>query len=100
MSKKSETRGKSTLKPEVVGITAHGIWILARGAEYFAAFRDFPWFKNASVSAIYAVTEPHPGHIYWPDLDVDLHLDSLKNPAAFPLVAKPSSAKTTKKRSA
>ena len=93
-------RGKSTLKPEVVGITAHGIWILVRGVEYFASFSDFPWFKNATVAAIYSVNEPHPGHIYWPHLDVDLHIDSLKNPAAFPLVAKPSSAKTTKKRTA
>jgi len=100
MKKKSGKPGKSTLKPEVIGITPHGIWILVRGVEYFASFGDFPWFKDATVSAIYAVTEPHKGHIYWPSLDVDLHIDSLEDPAAFPLVARQTSGKQTKKRTA
>ncbi len=100
MNKKSGMRGKSTSKPEVIGITAHGIWILVRGVEYFASFNDFPWFKNATVAAIYSLTESHPGHLYWSHLDVDLHIDSLKNPAAFPLLAKSPAAKPTKKRTA
>lgn len=98
MKKKSGLLGKNILKPEVTGITAHGVWILSRGVEYFAPFRDFPWFKNAIVSEVYTVTEPHPGHFYWPDLDVDLHIESLVNPTSFPLVAKKSTGKPGKKR--
>ena len=98
MKKKSGPLGKSTLKPEVTGITAHGVWILSRGVEYFASFVDFPWFKNAIVADVYDITEPHPGHLYWPSLDVDLHVDSLVNPPSFPLVAKKTRTKTSKRR--
>ena len=27
-------------------------------------------------------------HLFWPDLDVDLSLESVRDPSAFPLVAK------------
>lgn len=27
-------------------------------------------------------------HLYWPDLDVDLAVASIRNPGAFPLVSK------------
>lgn len=98
MKKKSGLLGENTSKPEVTAITVHGVWILSRGVEYFAPFVDFPWFRNAIVSDVYAVTEPHSGHLYWPGLDVDLHIESLVNPASFPLVAKKSAAKPPKRR--
>lgn len=33
--------------------------------------------------------EEQPEHLRWPDLDVDLTLNSIKNPEAFPLVYEP-----------
>jgi Protein of unknown function (DUF2442) len=98
MKKKSGLLGKSISKPEVTGITAHGLWILSRGVEYFAPFVDFPWFRHAVVADVYTITEPHLGHLYWPRLDVDLHIESLVNPASFPLVSKNSAAKPLKRR--
>jgi len=34
------------------------------------------------------VEEPSPGHFYWPDLDVDLGIESIEHPERFPLVSK------------
>jgi hypothetical protein len=31
---------------------------------------------------------PQPHHLYWPELDVDLAVESIRNPGAFPLVAR------------
>jgi hypothetical protein len=32
---------------------------------------------------------PAPGHLYWPDLDVDLSVDSIEHPERYPMKAKP-----------
>lgn len=34
------------------------------------------------------VESPRKGHLRWPALDIDLHVECLKNPAGYPLVAK------------
>lgn len=81
-------RGANTSKPEVTNISANGLWILAGGVEHFLSFEEFPWFKIAPVGKILNVQEPRPGHFYWPELDVDLGLDSIENPQRFPLRAR------------
>ncbi len=30
----------------------------------------------------------HPQHLYWPDLDVDLSVESIEHPERFPLISK------------
>jgi hypothetical protein len=32
---------------------------------------------------------PSPHHLRWPDLDVDLAVESIRNPEKFPLVSRP-----------
>jgi hypothetical protein len=32
-----------------------------------------------------ALERPTPCHLYWPDLDVDLSLDSIEHPERYPL---------------
>ncbi|MDB5905476.1 MAG: hypothetical protein JWM26_4354, partial [Betaproteobacteria bacterium] len=32
------------------------------------------------------VERPQPHHLYWPDLDIDLSVDSILRPNEFPLV--------------
>lgn len=83
---KSASIGTSTSGPEVTDISPFGIWMLYRAKEYFLAFDEFPWFMNAPVQEIFNVMEEGPDHLRWPDLDVDLSLDSIKYPGAFPLV--------------
>jgi hypothetical protein len=78
--------GKTTSAVEVTNISAHGFWIWVRGKEYFVPYADYPWFTRARVSEILNVKLYHASHLHWPDLDVDLCLESLENPDAFPLV--------------
>lgn len=73
---------------EVTNVSKHGIWLLAGDRELFLSYEDFPWFKDATVGKILYVQEPSPGHFYWPDLDIDLGLESIEHPERFPLKAK------------
>lgn len=79
--------GESTLRVEVTNISPHGFWLLLDGEELFLPFEDFPWFRDASVGDISDVRSPHPGHLYWSELDVDLSVDSIRHPQKFPLRA-------------
>jgi len=87
MKMKSETLGTDTSEVEVSHISKHGIWLLLQEKEYFLSFEDFPWFKDASVSAIQNVSLLNANHLYWPDLDIDLAVDSIKEPNRFPLIS-------------
>lgn len=84
---KSETLGSSTSEVEVSQISKHGFWLLLDEKEHFLSFENFPWFKNASVSAIQNVELLNAHHLYWSDLDVDLAVESIEHPEQFPLVA-------------
>jgi Protein of unknown function (DUF2442) len=85
---KSKAPGGNTLEVEVSNISKHGFWLLVSGRELFVPFAEFPWFKGASVAAVLNVEQPHPGHLYWPDLDVDLAVESIEHPEKFPMIAK------------
>jgi hypothetical protein len=73
---------------EVTNISGHGVWLLVRDRELFMSYDDFPWFKDAPVGTVLNVEEPSLGHFYWPDLDVDVGLETIENPEKFPLKAK------------
>jgi hypothetical protein len=72
----------------VTYVTKYGFWLRAAGSEQFVSFHDFPWFRDAPVGHILNVEEPTPGHYHWPDLDVDLSPQIIRNPQRFPLTAK------------
>ncbi len=80
--------GAATLEAEVTNISQHGFWMLIDGRELFLPFEEFPWFKQAPVAAILNVQRTAPGHLYWPDLDVDLAVDSIEHPDRYPLKSK------------
>ena len=61
---------------------------MVRGKEYFLPHDDFPWFRDAKLSEILRVELLHESHLYWPDLDVDLSVESLEHPDRYPLVCK------------
>lgn len=84
----SQALGKSTLMVEVTNISSHGIWLLTRDKELFIPYKEFPWFKDAPIGKILNVEEPTPGHFYWPELDVDLGIESIEHPERFPLKSK------------
>lgn len=82
---KSSGNGRGTSAVEVQGVLKRGVWLLVRGREYFLPFSRYPWFKKARLSAVQHVKLLHGSHLYWPDLDVDLALESLEYPERYPL---------------
>jgi hypothetical protein len=84
---KSATLGESTSNAEVTNVSPFGLWILLGSEELYLPYEDFPWFKNATIAQVTHVERPSPGHLYWPDLDIDLAVDSVRDPGAFPLVS-------------
>ena len=78
-------RGENT-SASVLNITPFGVWILAGDEEYFLDYKNFPMFLDRPIKSIFNVTMPHWGHLCWPDIDVDLELDSIKNPDKYPLI--------------
>ncbi len=88
MSARSATPGAATSAPEVTHISSHGFWLLLDGEELFLPFTDFPWFRRATLDQLFNVQLLFGDHLFWPDLDVDLSVESVRDPSAFPLVAK------------
>jgi len=85
---RSGRRGESTLVAEVANISANGFWLLVDEREMFVPFEHFPWFRAATIGQILNVQRPHKHHLHWPDLDVDLAVDSIEHPERYPLVSK------------
>ena len=86
----SSQRGTTGLRVEVPSVSALGVRILVDGRELFAPFAEFPWFRDATIAQIVHVERPSPDHLYWPDLDVDLSVESIEDPAAYPMVFHPT----------
>ena len=78
------THGANISRVEVGNIDQHGLWLLVDDKEYFLPYQSFPWFRKATVDQILTVELLHGDHLHWPDLDVDLSLDSLAHPESFP----------------
>ena len=80
--------GNITSAAEVTNISKHGFWLLLDEEELLLPFEQFPWLRSATVEQITNVERPSPEHLYWPSLDVDLTVQSIRQPEAFPLIAK------------
>jgi len=80
--------GIATLDAEVTNISRHGFWILLDDQEHFLPFAEFPWFAKATVDQILRLERPHPHHLHWPELDVDLAVESIEHPEKYPLKAR------------
>lgn len=79
--------GPTTLAAEVTHVSKHGFWLLLGDEELLLPFDQFPWFKQATVEQLTTVEWPTPDHLYWPQLDVDLSVSSIRRPQDFPLVS-------------
>ncbi len=60
--------------------------MLVDDRELFLPFEKFPWFRSAAVEAILEVQRPQPDHLYWPQLDVDLTVDSIEQPERYAML--------------
>ncbi len=84
---KSALHGKITSSIEVSNVGPDGFWLLINDREMFVSFKEFPWFQDATIRQITTVERPSPDHLHWPDLDIDLAVESLEHPDRFPLVS-------------
>jgi hypothetical protein len=89
----SARRGLGTSAVEVTNVSPHGFWLLIEQRERFVAFKEFPWFRDARIGELMNVELPSPHHLYWPDLDVDLAVESLDHPERYPLVSRERSGR-------
>lgn len=88
MLKKLKKAGKSISVKDsayIQNISDKGIWLLVNKHEFFMPFTDFPWFLKGTIEEIYNLQFLHGKHLQWPELDIDIELDSLTYPEAYPL---------------
>ncbi|KAB2872203.1 MAG: DUF2442 domain-containing protein [Ideonella sp.] len=77
----------TVISAEVTNVSVHGFWLLLGDEELSVSFSEFPWFKKATIEQLSDVQRPTENHLYWPQLDVDLSVESIRAPSAFPLVS-------------
>jgi hypothetical protein len=80
--------GTDTFPVEVTNVSQHGLWLMVGDEELFLPFEHFPWFRDASIAKISVVERQTADHLYWPLLDIDLSVESIRTPGDFPLVAR------------
>ncbi|MGQ0556182.1 MAG: DUF2442 domain-containing protein [Nitrospiraceae bacterium] len=81
------TDGKGFPGVEVTHISKHGIWLATRDHEIFISFKEFPWFQDATVRKLMNVKQRTPTCLHWPDLAIDLAVQSVR---CFPLLSQTS----------
>jgi len=94
---KSITHGTVSSGVEVTHISKHGIWLVTRDHEIFISFKEFPLFQDATLRKLMHVEQPTPNCLHWPDLNIDLAVESAR---CFPLTSKPSRPTTRSTRQA
>ena len=81
-------QNSSSTLVSVLMINAQGIMISVLGNDYFISYNRVPWMQDAPIRSVLNVQMSGPEAIEWPDLDVDLEIDSLRHPERYPLVIK------------
>lgn len=76
------------MNAEILGITSQGLRLYVGGEVLFLSYSDFPWFRKAPVEAVFNVQPLGVESLTWPDLDIDLSIDSIRRPDSYPLVAR------------
>lgn len=78
----------SSTSVSVLMINAQGIMLSVLGNDYFLSYNRIPWMKDASIRSVLNVQMSGSEAIEWPDLDIDLEIDSLRHPERYPLLIK------------
>jgi len=80
--------GTGASSVEVTNVSKYGLSILLGDEELHLPYSEFSWFERATIEQVSKIEWPTPDHLYWPLLDIDLSVESIRNPAAFPLRAR------------
>ena len=76
----------------VLMINAQGIMISVGGQDFFLSYNRLPWLREASIKDVLNVQMCGADAVEWPNLDIDLEIDSLRHPERYPLLIKRSPA--------
>ncbi len=79
--------GANTSVAEVTHVSKNGFWMLLGDEEFLVPFSEFPWFRQATIEQLTTIEWPTPDHLYWPLLDIDLSVESIRHPENFPLIS-------------
>ena len=80
--------GAGTSKVELTNVSSHCLWVMIDDEELALPFDQFPWFRDTTIAQLSVIERPTPDHLHWPLLDVDLTVPSIRDPAAWLLVAR------------
>ena len=80
--------GTVTLGAEVTNVSTHCFWLLLGEEALAVPFSEFPWFKKATIEQLSEVERSTEDHLYWPQLDIDLSVESIRKPESFLLVSR------------
>lgn len=72
---------------ELTRVTSHGFSLQVGREELRLPFKQFPWFRCATVDQLAAVEWQASGHLYWPTLAIDLSVDFIRGEAGQPTSA-------------
>ena len=78
----------SSTSVSVLMINAQGIMLSVLGNDYFLSYNRIPWMQDAPILSVVNVQMSGSRAIEWPDLDVDLEIESLNHPERYPLIMK------------
>ena len=92
---RSAEPGTNTSAVELANVSPHGLWIFVDAREHYLLFDAFPWFRDATIGQLSRIERPTRDHLYWPDGEVDLTLDSIERPEDYPLVSRARRASST-----
>ena len=81
---KSKTPGIGLSEAEVTHISLGGIWVLLDDNEYFLPFEKYPDFREATVGQIHNVRIVNGVELEWPDLQLNLSIESFDQPNHVP----------------
>ena len=85
---RSAKPGAGTSGVELSNVSQHGLWLIVDGRERYLPFEEFPWFRDATIGQLSIIERPAPDHLHWPELDVDVSLESIERPGDFPLISR------------
>ena len=72
---------------ELQHVSTHGFSLRVGQEELRLSFKQFPWFRRATVPQLAEVEWRPPGHLYWPLLAIELSVDFIQAVAAHPTSA-------------
>lgn len=85
MPGKSISHNSLLEQAQVTSIEQDGFWLLTEAGEFFVSFDRYPAFQKAKIEQVFNFEQDNDA-FYWPELDIDIELDALKNPEKYPLL--------------